>query len=161
MLLLPRACPARYTRVNPFLLASWFSSLAVPNPQKDTRHFELDLGGWGLSFEVGDSLAVYHQRSGTGRSNDQHATLTGEEKFPRPERRANDIAPGVAARLQHNAADPKFLRAIAERASAAPYVKVPSAPDRNTTLRLTSGALKYDSSGNIFCPFRSEELSGC
>ena len=31
--------------------------LSGPESAKDTRHFELDLTGWGLSFEVGDSLA--------------------------------------------------------------------------------------------------------
>ena len=33
--------------------------LSGPESEKDTRHFELDLKGWGLSFEVGDSVAVY------------------------------------------------------------------------------------------------------
>src|SRR5438309_12131159 len=49
-----------YTRANPFpakLLVN--RRLSGPDSAKDTRHFELDLAGWGLSFEVGDSLAVY------------------------------------------------------------------------------------------------------
>jgi sulfite reductase (NADPH) flavoprotein alpha-component len=32
--------------------------LSGPESEKDTRHFELDLTGWGLSFEVGDSVGV-------------------------------------------------------------------------------------------------------
>src|ERR1700676_5524297 len=49
-----------YTRSNPFpgkLVVN--RRLSTPESEKDTRHFELDLKGWGLSFEVGDSLAVY------------------------------------------------------------------------------------------------------
>jgi sulfite reductase (NADPH) flavoprotein alpha-component len=49
-----------YSRSNPFpakLLVN--RRLSGPESAKDTRHFELDLTGWGLSFEVGDSLAVY------------------------------------------------------------------------------------------------------
>src|SRR5205823_4437830 len=48
----------RYSRANPFpakLLVN--RSLSGPESAKDTRHFELDLTGWGLSFEVGDLLA--------------------------------------------------------------------------------------------------------
>ena len=30
-----------------------------PESEKDTRHFELDLTGWGLNYEVGDSMAIY------------------------------------------------------------------------------------------------------
>src|SRR6266487_3716209 len=54
------AAPPRYARANPFparLVVNRRRS--GPESAKDTRHFELDLTGWGLSFEVGDSLAVY------------------------------------------------------------------------------------------------------
>src|SRR5947208_11569695 len=49
-----------YTRSNPFpgkMLVN--RRLSGPESEKDTRHFEIDLAGWGLNFEVGDSLAVY------------------------------------------------------------------------------------------------------
>src|SRR2546426_7571395 len=50
----------RYTRANPFPARLVVNRrLSGPESGKDTRHFELDLTGWGLSFEVGDSLAVY------------------------------------------------------------------------------------------------------
>src|SRR5256885_3832253 len=55
------ATPASpWTRANPFpgkLVVN--RRLSGPESEKDTRHFEIDLSGWGLSFEVGDSLAVY------------------------------------------------------------------------------------------------------
>src|SRR5436190_18433650 len=49
-----------YTRANPFpgkLVVN--RRMSGPESEKDTRHFEIDLTGWGLSFEVGDSMAVY------------------------------------------------------------------------------------------------------
>src|SRR5207247_583560 len=33
--------------------------LSSDDSEKDTRHFEIDLTGWGLNFEPGDSVAVY------------------------------------------------------------------------------------------------------
>src|SRR5947208_7771997 len=75
-----------YSRANPFpakLLVN--RRLSGPESAKDTRHFELDQRGWGLSFEVGDSLAVY-------ATNDPELVdeiiraldATGDEKVPRP-----------------------------------------------------------------------------
>src|SRR6516164_11510832 len=49
-----------WTRQNPFpgkLLVN--RRLSTPESEKDTRHFEIDLRNWGLSFEPGDSVAVY------------------------------------------------------------------------------------------------------
>src|SRR5207253_8136484 len=52
--------PPRYTRANPFPAKLKVNRrLSGPESEKDTRHFELDLSGWGLSYEVGDSMAVY------------------------------------------------------------------------------------------------------
>src|SRR5450759_541393 len=56
----PAASAPPYTRSNPFpgkLVVN--RRLSGPESEKDTRHFEIDLKGWGLSFEPGDSLAVY------------------------------------------------------------------------------------------------------
>jgi sulfite reductase (NADPH) flavoprotein alpha-component len=49
-----------YTRTNPFpakVIAN--RSLCGQGSEKDTRHFELDLKGWGLNYEVGDSMTVW------------------------------------------------------------------------------------------------------
>ena len=49
-----------YSRTNPFPATMQVNRrLSGPESEKDTRHFELDLTGWGLSFEVGDSVGVY------------------------------------------------------------------------------------------------------
>ena len=63
---------------------------------KDTRHFELDLTGWGLSFEVGDSLAVYATNDPQLVDEIIHALgATGKEQVPRPK---GDCRPHFAKR---------------------------------------------------------------
>ena len=53
-----------YSRANPFPARMLVNRrLSGPESEKDTRHFELDLTGWGLSFEVGDSVGVAMKRS--------------------------------------------------------------------------------------------------
>src|ERR1700693_1070500 len=56
----PATTTSPYTRSNPFpgkLVVNRL--LSGPESEKETRHFEVDLAGWGLSYEVGDSMAVY------------------------------------------------------------------------------------------------------
>src|SRR5437773_12239260 len=56
----PTTTPPRYTRSNPFPGKMAVNHLlSGPESEKETRHFEVDLTGWGLNFEVGDSMAVY------------------------------------------------------------------------------------------------------
>jgi len=51
---------APYSRTNPFPAKMLVNRrLSGPDSEKDTRHFELSLEGWGLSFEVGESVAIY------------------------------------------------------------------------------------------------------
>ena len=56
-----KSAPAsQWTRQNPFpgkLVVN--KRLSTLDSEKDTRHFEIDLTNWGLSFEPGDSVAVY------------------------------------------------------------------------------------------------------
>src|SRR5437667_11097479 len=50
----------RYTRNNPFQAKLVVNrSLCAEASEKDTRHFEIDLRGWGLNYEVGDSMTVW------------------------------------------------------------------------------------------------------
>src|SRR5207244_5387328 len=56
----PTASASQWTRQNPFpgkLVVN--RRLSSDDSEKDTRHFEIDLTGWGLNFEPGDSVAVY------------------------------------------------------------------------------------------------------
>ena len=128
--------PPRYTRANPFLARMLVNRrLSGPESEKDTRHFELDLTGWGLSFEVGDSLAVY-------ATNDPQLVeeiiralgLSGDEPVPRPRGEPTTLREALLRDYSITQPTPKFLRAIAQRASAAPTLGYLLAPDRKHDL---------------------------
>src|SRR6202048_1352931 len=118
----PAASP--YTRSNPFpgkLLVN--RRLSGPESEKDTRHFEVDLKGWGLSFEVGDSVAVYPTNDpvlveeiirAIGAKGDETVTAAKTQK-PLREALLRDFSITQPT--------PKFLKAIVELASAAPMLK--------------------------------------
>src|SRR3954463_412965 len=59
----PSAAPkpaSQYSRTNPFPGKLTVNrSLCGEGSEKDTRHFELDLTGWGLNYDVGDSMTVW------------------------------------------------------------------------------------------------------
>src|SRR5882672_5612255 len=107
------AASSSYTRSNPFpgkLVVN--RRLSGPDSEKDTRHFEIDLSGWGLSFEVGDSVAVYptndpelvneilHTLGATG---DETVTAAKTEKTFRE---------ALARDFSITQPTPKFLKAI-------------------------------------------------
>jgi sulfite reductase (NADPH) flavoprotein alpha-component len=109
---------APYSRSNPFpgkLVLN--RRLSAPDSPKDTRHFEIDLTGWGLSFEVGDSMAVYASND-PKLVNEILAALcaTGDETVPA----GKESCSFREALLRHysiKGVTPKFLKAMAERAS--------------------------------------------
>ena len=130
------AAPPRYTRANPFhakLLVN--RRLSGPESEKDTRHFELDLTGWGLSFEVGDSLAVYATNDPQLVEEIIHALgATGDEQVSRPKGEPTTLREALLRDYSITRPTPKFLRAIAQRASAAPTLSYLLAPDRKQDL---------------------------
>src|SRR6059058_6629473 len=124
--------PPRYTRANPFPARLVVNRrLSGPESEKDTRHFELDLTGWGLSFEVGDSLAVYP-------TNDPELVdeiirtlgATGDEQVPRQKGEPTTLREALLRDYSVKQPTPKFLKAIAQRADAAPTLSYLLAPDR-------------------------------
>jgi len=129
------ASASLWTRQNPFpgkLVVN--RRLSSADSQKDTRHFEIDLTGWGLNFEPGDSVAVYP-------TNDPNLVkeiiralgTTGDEPVPA----AKTTKPFREALLRDYSITqptPKFLKAIAERASAAPMLKELLRQDRKHDL---------------------------
>ena len=130
------AAPPRYTRANPFPARMLVNRrLSGPESEKDTRHFEIDLTGWGLSFEVGDSLAVYP-------SNDTELVdeiiralgADGDEQVPRPRREPTTLREALLRDYSITQPTPKFLKAIAQRASAAPTLNYLLAPNRKQDL---------------------------
>ena len=126
----------RYTRANPFPARLVVNRrLSGPESEKDTRHFEIDLTGWGLSFEVGDSLAVYPSNDPELVDEIIHTLgATGDEKVPRPRGEPTTFREALLRDYSITQPTPKFLRAVAERASAAPTLKYLLAPDRKHDL---------------------------
>src|SRR5437868_14133156 len=132
----PAAALARHTRTNPFAARMLVNRrLSGPESEKDTRHFEVDLTGWGLSFEVGDSLAVYP-------TNDPELVdeiirtleATGDEQLPRQKGEPATLREALLRDYSVKQPTPKFLKAIAQRASAAPTLGYLLAPDRKQDL---------------------------
>jgi sulfite reductase (NADPH) flavoprotein alpha-component len=126
----------RYTRANPFPARLVVNRrLSGPESAKDTRHFELDLTGWGLSFEVGDSLAVYPSNDPQLVDEIVHTLgATGDEQVPRPRGEPTALREALLRDYSITQATPKLLRAVAERASAAPTLRYLLAPDRKHDL---------------------------
>jgi sulfite reductase (NADPH) flavoprotein alpha-component len=126
----------RYTRANPFPARLVVNRrLSGPESEKDTRHFEIDLTGWGLSFEVGDSLAVYASNDPELVDEIIHTLgATGGERVPRPRGEPTTFREALLRDYSITQPTPKFLRAVAQRASAAPTLKYLLAPDRKHDL---------------------------
>ncbi|CAN5174829.1 hypothetical protein BH20VER2_BH20VER2_00050 [soil metagenome] len=131
------APPKSYGRTNPFPARMLVNRRLNPGSEKDTRHFELDLTGWGLSYEVGDSMSVV-------ASNDpalvdeiiQTLGATGEEMVPSSTKNNPPLPLREALLRAYSITQltPKFLRAIAQRASAAPLLKELLDPERKQDL---------------------------
>src|SRR5438067_12082702 len=120
----PAAPATQWTRQNPFPGKLTVNRLlSTPESEKDTRHFEIDLTNWGLNFEPGDSVAVYPTNDpklvdeiihALGAKGDEQVTAAKTQK---PFREA------LLRDCSITQPTPKFLKAIAERASAAPMLK--------------------------------------
>lgn len=127
-----------YSRTNPFPAKMVVNRrLNEGNRNKETRHHEISLAGSGLTFEPGDSMAVY-------ASNDPPLVeeiiralgAAGDEIVPAGK---NETAPLRQALLRNYAITtptPKFLKAIVERASAAPLLEELLRPDHKHDLQV-------------------------
>ncbi len=131
----PAASASPWTRQNPFpgkLVVN--RRLSSDDSKKDTRHFEIDLTGWGLNFEPGDSVAVYPTND-PNLVNEIIRALAA--KGDEPVSAAKTTKPFREALLRDYSITqptPKFLKAIAERASAAPMLRELLRPDRKHDL---------------------------
>ncbi len=127
-----------YSRTNPFPGKMVINRrLNEGNRNKETRHHEISLAGSGLTFEPGDSMAVC-------ASNDPPLVeeiiralgATGDEIVPAGK---NETAPLRQALLRNysiTTPTPKFLKAIVERASAAPLLEELLRPDHKHDLQV-------------------------
>lgn len=114
-----------YSRKNPFpgrLLVN--RRLNRADSEKETRHFEISLADSGISYEVGDSMAVYPTND-PALVEDILKTLNakGDEVIV-GQKGGPETTLREALLRDHGITQPtpKMLRAIAERASAAPLL---------------------------------------
>jgi sulfite reductase (NADPH) flavoprotein alpha-component len=125
-----------YSRANPFparLLVN--RRLSGPDSAKDTRHFEIDLTGWGLSYEAGDSVAVYATNDSQLVNEIIHAIgATGDEQVPRPKGTPTTLREALLRDYGITQPTPKFLKAITERANSSTLLKDLLQPKRKEDL---------------------------
>ncbi len=126
-----------YSRTNPFPATMLVNRrLSGPESEKDTRHFELDLTGWGLSFEVGDSVGVCPTNDPDLVDGIIRALgVTGDAKVPRLKGEPTTLREALLRDYSITQPTPKFLKAIAQRADAAPTLSYLLAPDRKQDLQ--------------------------
>jgi sulfite reductase (NADPH) flavoprotein alpha-component len=125
-----------YTRTNPFPAKLVVNrSLCGEDSEKDTRHFEIDLSGWGLNYEVGDSMTVWP-------TNDpalieeiiKKIGAKGDEAVKGPNGNTT-LREALFRDCRITQTTPKFLKAIAERAvNGAPLLSELLKPERKQDL---------------------------
>src|SRR5438105_3368199 len=124
-----------YTRANPFpgkLAVN--RSLCGEGSEKDTRHFEIDLSGWGLSYEVGDSMTVWPTNDPALVEEILKAICaSGDEKVKGPKGETT-LREALFRDCRITQTTPKFLKMITERASAAPLITELLDPERKEDL---------------------------
>lgn len=127
---------APYSRANPFPAKMLVNRrLNSPDSEKNTRHFELSLAGSGLSFEVGESVAVYPTNC-PDLVDEILASLDAKGDEPVPGIRGAETTFREALLRDYSITQPapKILRAVAERASAAPLLNELLDPERKQDL---------------------------
>ncbi len=131
----PKLAASPYTRQSPFPARLVVNrSLCGEGSEKDTRHFELDLKGWGLNYAVGDSMTVWP-------TNDPVLVdeiiriigAKGDEAIKGPNGDTT-LREALFRNCRITQTTPKFLKAIAERASAAPLLNDLLKPERKQDL---------------------------
>src|SRR5438034_8923528 len=129
------AAAPTYSRSNPFpgkLLVN--RRLSGPESRKDTRHFEIDLTGWGLSFEVGDSVAVYPSNDPDLVEEIVHLLgAKGDELVPAAKTQKS-LREALLRNYSITQPTPKFLKAITERANSSTLLKDLLQPGRREDL---------------------------
>src|SRR5262249_29622830 len=126
----------QYTRTNPLPARLVVNrSLCGEGSEKDTRHYELDLKGWGLSYEVGDSMTVWP-------TNDpelvaeiiKRVGAKGDEPVKGPNG-ATTLRDALFRDCRITQTTARFLKTIAERAvNGAPLLSELLKPERKQDL---------------------------
>jgi sulfite reductase (NADPH) flavoprotein alpha-component len=109
--------------------------LNSPDSEKDTRHFEISLEGSGLSYEVGDSMAIYPTNDPDLVAEVLEAlNAKGDEEIAGNRGEPTTLREALLRDYGITQPTPKFLKAIAERASAAPLLNELLDPERKQDL---------------------------
>lgn len=133
----PKSAIMEYSRTNPFpgrLLVN--RSLTGAGSAKDTRHLEISIAGSGFQYEPGDSMAVC-------ATNDPELVdeiisvlrASGDETVPAGKNETASLREALLRNYSVTAPTPKFLKAITERASAAPLLQELLEPERKLDLQ--------------------------
>jgi sulfite reductase (NADPH) flavoprotein alpha-component len=120
----PAKSASPWTRSNPFpgkLVVN--RRMSGPASEKDTRHFEVDLNGWGLSFEVGDSVAVYPTNDPALVDEILHALGAKGNELVTAAKTQKSFRDALLKDFSTTQPTPKFLRAITERAKSSNLLK--------------------------------------
>src|SRR5712691_6004275 len=134
---MPNETPAssRYSRTNPFpgkLIAN--RRLTGAESEKDTRHFEIDLTGWGLSYEVGDAMSHWPTNDPALVDEIIRAICArGDAQVPGA-KGPTTLREALLGDYRITQTTPKFLKAITESASAAPLLTELLKPNRKQDL---------------------------
>lgn len=124
-----------YTRINPFpgrVLVN--RSLCGEGSEKDTRHFEIDLTGWGLNYEVGDSMTVWPTNDPTLVDEIIRTIGAKGDETVKSQTRETTLHEAMFRDCRITQTTPKFLKSVAERASAAPLLNDLLKPERKQDL---------------------------
>jgi sulfite reductase (NADPH) flavoprotein alpha-component len=130
--------PPSFNRKNPCMARLKREvKLSRDGSPKDTRHFELSLGGSGMTFEPGDSLAVLPTNC-PDLVNDVLSALghSGDEPVNDLDNNPVTLRQALASSCAITIPDKKFLAALAERApgEAAEELKALLTPERKEDL---------------------------
>jgi sulfite reductase (NADPH) flavoprotein alpha-component len=128
--------PGPYTRQNPFPAKLAVNrSLCGEDSEKDTRHFEIDLKGWGLNYEVGDSMTVWPTND-SALVDEIIKKIGAKDDEPVKGPNGDTILREALFRdCRITQTTPKFLKAIAERAvNGAPLLTELLTPERKQDL---------------------------
>ena len=133
---MPPESAAPYSRQNPYPAKLLVNRRLNPGSEKDTRHLELDLSGWGLGFTVGDSMAIYPCNDPALVEEILHALgASGNEVVPGSTKgQTLPLRDALSRDYRITQPTPKFLNAIAERASGAPLLNELLDPERKADL---------------------------
>ncbi len=124
-----------YTRKNPCLARLKHSEILTKSgSEKDTRHFEIDLGDSGLMYEPGDSLAVLPQNDPVlVQEIIELLGATGDEPVINADKVETTLRQALLKDCVITTPDNKLLRAVAERVPS-PELAALLEPDKKKEL---------------------------